>query len=340
VSEPEKQQESNDAETQKSVANLRKKFLVGAVALVAAAGAAFMAIQPFDKTGKVGSYEPANPLSPKNNDKLHVVSWNMHSDTPDHLDDIEGIIKDHDIDAVALQEVKPEQVRQDLADSFPRWYLSYVVADGRSQPAGGGNHANAWMTRQKPKDVKAYKIDGSGNAESVFGRLEGLVVDAASASGYLTGEQDDSEPAIESLRNTRDKVQEHRAVIALTVEVGSGENKRDVRLISSHIAGHRSVHYDQLDQLIKITKDNVKDNRPTVLCGDLNASPREVIPRFAQLGSFIVDRTSSTSDSGKTLDYCAYDEADFLGLGNTKALKKYMTDHHPILSRWHISKDG
>lgn len=330
--EPEKQHELNNAETQKPPSNLRKKFLVGAVAL-AAVGGALVVAQPFDKTGKVGSYKPANPLPPENDDLPSMASWNMHSETTDHLGDIEKIIKKEGADVMALQEVHPGQLK-DLKDNFPRWYLSYVIADGRSKPAGGGNHANVLMTRQKPRDVKAAKIEGSGNIESVWERVEGFVIDAASARDYIS--EKDKKPDIESLKNTRDKVQEHRTVLAVTIKVGK-QDRKDVRVMTGHIAGHRSVHAGQFNQLIEIIKDEDKDGRPTVFCGDINASPREVIPRFARLGGFIVDRTPSTSDSGKTLDYCAYNEAGFLGLGNTRVLKEYMTDHHPIVTRWHIS---
>lgn len=326
-------EKSHEAEPGGLVEGLRRKVLVGALALVAAGGV-LVVMQPFDKTGKVGSYEPANPLPSDSDDILDVATWNMHSDTTDHLGDIEKIIKKENTDVMALQEVKPEQLR-DLTSNFPRWYLSYVIADGRSKPAGGGNHANVIMTRQKPRDVEAAKIEGSGNIESAWERVEGFVIDAASAREYVS--EDSKKPDIESLKNTRDKVQEHRAALAVTIKVGN-QDKRDVRIITGHIAGHRSVHSGQFKQLIEIIKDNDKDDRPTVFCGDLNASQREVIPKFARLGGFIVDRTSSTSDSGKTLDYCPYSEAGFLGLGNTKVLKKYKTDHHPIVVRWYISK--
>jgi endonuclease/exonuclease/phosphatase family metal-dependent hydrolase len=340
VEELGKQHESNNPETQKPGADLRKKLLLGAVALVTAAGAAFAVIQPFDKTGKVSSYEPANPLPPNIDDTFRVASWNMHSDTTEHVGKIKEIIKEYDTDVMALQEVQPEEV-QKLAGNFPRWHLSYVIADGRSKPAGGGNHANVLMTRQPPQDVKAVKIEGSGNVESVWERLEGFVIDAASARDYVSGDPEQAEneePDIESLKNTRNKVQEHRAALAVTIKAGK-QDKRDVRIITGHIAGLKTVHDGQREQLIKFIKDNDKDGRPTVFCGDLNASQREIIPKFARLGGFIVDRTSSTSDSGKTLDYCAYNEAGFLGLGDTKVLKKYMTDHHPIVTRWYISKD-
>jgi endonuclease/exonuclease/phosphatase family metal-dependent hydrolase len=302
---------------------LRKCVVVGAATL-ATTGIGIIGCQPFDKTGKTEGQTPSDPLPPEIDNTFNVASWNMQNKTDERLDDLESIITKHDIDVMALQEVSPDEVGE-LEDRFSQWYTAHVRADGRTKPIGG-NHVNMLMSRQEIRNVSTVRIEGTDRIENTKGLFAGLGVDVAQAVTE----------ADTSIDETKDRIQERRAFIAGTVQAGSGELRSDVRVVTGHISGFKSVRERQLSEGLSFIKENTKENRPTVFCGDLNASPDVVIPRFASLGAFIMHETENTSTDHKVIDYCAYDEGGVLGLGEVNVLKRYATDHRAMVAKWEL----
>lgn len=278
-----------------------------------------------------GEYTLVSPRHtvPQFIDGRHVVGdWNMHDETAARTDQIRVLAERHELDVIALQEVSADDARA-LSDELPDWYVAFVMGDRKQRPLEGG-YGDVLMSRQKPEDIATASINGTSMVDSAIRAANGLFDDIAEAA--TTGAVD--------LRHTKDGMQEYRAAIAFTVKVrdGNGELK-DVRMMTGHIAHNEVVHAKQLQELMEFIKDNVKHGRPTIFCGDLNALPEEVILKFAELG-FIVPETRHTSLSHKTIDYCAYDPEDVLGLGRVTVLKQPRTDHFQLIGEWNSQAAG
>lgn len=144
-----------------------------------------------------------------------------------------------------------------------------------------------------------------------------------------------------SFARSREGLEENRAAVAVTGKAFNGEEEKDVRLITTHIARSPEVHDDQLNQTIDFIKDNTKDGRPTIFCGDLNGLPPEIRIAFSKMSGFITERTTRTSvNNDRTLDYCTYNEAGVLGLGNVEVVYGFKTDHYPLVASWSLAGEN
>lgn len=272
-----------------------------------------------DNSGEYRIHEPTVPKEFAIDNQHVMLSWNMHSETPKHLQEIKGLINQNELDVITLQEVNARDVAY-LNANIPDWYITHIVADDNAKLNVKG-FGNAIMSRQEPKDIEVLTINGTTFDETISRTVKGAIED------FVQTET--------SLKNTKSGRQEKRAALALTVKVreGQSDNLQDVRIITSHIAGKLVVHQEQFEKLMQFIEENHQDSRPTIFCGDLNSIPKNVIPRFAELG-FITPETDGTSVNGAVIDYCSYDEERTLGLGRVAVLDDYKTDHHPLLARW------
>ncbi|MGI9027951.1 MAG: endonuclease/exonuclease/phosphatase family protein [Candidatus Saccharimonadales bacterium] len=294
--------------------------VAGAMAATALGGVVYHEVGDyFDKSGIVTSSDPIDP-QPADIDSIHAVgSWNMHNETAERLNEIKYFAASNQLDVVALQEVNAEDFDLLKTEFQDNWYLRYVLADTKQEVTSGG-FGNVLMSRQQPKDVTTLSIEGDSFDDT-------LTTTVASASKDIVALDS-------SFKNSREAMVENRAAIAFTVQAYDGNQLRDIRVMTAHIAGKRAVHGAQLQKIVEFVKENTKEDRPTVVCGDLNGIKRTVIPAFAKIG-FITPITGPTAvRQHKTLDYCSYSEAGVIGLPEVTISQKYTTDHHAIVARW------
>jgi endonuclease/exonuclease/phosphatase family metal-dependent hydrolase len=164
-------------------------------------------------------------------------------------------------------------------------------------------------------------MDGPGFLSGIIYTIPGLRQDVAQAKT--------------DFKNTKKPWKSDRSAIALTVGIGQGSGSSGIRIINSHIDGDPRVHNKQFSKLTSFIKNQSKEGRPTIFCGDLNSPPEIVIPAMAEIG-FITPQTGSTQIPPKSnvLDYCSYTTSETLGLANVKVLDKPHTDHYPMLIEW------
>ena len=297
----------------------KTKVIGGAVVLAAVVGGG--AWSYFDRSGEVEVTKPTKPI-PENINPYHVqLSWNMFNQTDKRWKQVRSLIRKYQVDVAMLQEVSHAD-SQKIGERFPEMHKTFVMADKKSQPANGG-YGNLLITSQKPRDIKSISLSGSSI-------IEGSTQTAAAGVkyAYYLGESDQSPD---------DEWQADRSAVAATISVRQGEELKDIRVITGHIAGNEKVHDKQLDSLLKFVKDETKEDRPTIFCGDLNDTPENVIPRFASIG-FITPQTAGTwaGESHNTIDYCSYTTGGaVLGLGSVAVLNEpYVTDHHSLVGAW------
>lgn len=289
---------------------------IGAGVLLA--GLAIATWNIFDKSGDVQKAEPVTPIPGLADNTHRQLSWNMHNEAGDRWRQIKNLINTKDLDAVSLQEVNRDDFEK-LTKKIPDHYMTYALADAKSSPTSGG-YGNMIITKQKPKDIDSISLDGSKFWSGVGHTALGFAQDVAYAD---TG-----------LDNAGKGFQADRSALALTVPVQHGSDQRDVRVITSHIAGDPQVHNDQLSKLLKFVDQQSSKASSTIFCGDLNDVPENIIPKFAEIG-FITPETKGTwaGPSHKTIDYCAYKPGDTLGLGKVNVLPE-KTDHYALSGIW------
>ncbi len=305
---------------------LRKITAIGSATLIGAIGIGKAAWEVKDQSGEHTVYPPKQLGQVAVNNRLGLLSWNMHNETRWRIGEIEEIATQQELDVIALQEVNAKDAKR-LQISTEGWYVTYAMADAKTNFQSGG-FGNVIMTRQRPKDIQTRPIDGTSYIQSVLGTVEGLFVDVANAET--------------SLENAADGSQEDRVALAMTINSRDGDKDIETRFITAHIAsnrevgyiyGHQKIHKSQMSELKDFIKDNLRKGRPTFVCGDLNAPPEEVIPWFRSM-DFTVVRTDPTFAGGRqTLDYCAYNPGaeGLLTLENGRVMKNHITDHHPMI---------
>lgn len=330
---------------------IRRLCTVVGVMAISAWGAGHL-----DKSGTLREYGPQTEVRPVIDDNLVVASWNMHNETADKIKALRKLIKVEGPDVVALQEVNSEDAKE-LHEEFSSWHIEYALADSRQEFQDGG-YGNLLMTRQIPKDVKIKPIDGTSPVQTAKGIITGTIKDTPGFVTHIMGEdkaeacqqntQQSSEVESTILCGEKQPVfkdaiagwQEQRAAEAITIKTQVDNKLQDARIITGHISGNHSVHDKQLQEWMGFIKDNTKEGRITVVCGDFNSPPEKIIQRAAkELGYYIpvTDSTSSTNEA--TIDYCGFYTGGLEGIGNTKVIKKQKTDHHPIIGSLVLTND-
>lgn len=315
--------------------------------IVALAFGAWGASQ-LDKSGTLREYDPIAQGNPDIDNEARIISWNMHNETESKIKSLKKIIKKEHPDAIALQEVNSSDAYK-LHQTFNKWYIRYALADSRQEFQDGG-YGNVLMTTQMPKEVKIKPIDGSSYVETAGNVIAGTVKDSSRFVTNIIKEdsaqacQENSQKASlseETAACTEGKPifsdaaagwQEQRAAEALTIKIRVGDELEDMRIITGHISGNQSIHDKQLNEWMGFIKDNTKKESTTVVCGDFNTEPEKIIPKAAgELGYYIPTTDSTSSTHNATIDYCGFYNGKFEGLGKTQVLKKFKTDHHPII---------
>ncbi len=288
------------------------------ITVVLIGGLSIAAWQLFDKSGDVEKIEPIHPKQQEIDETHRQLSWNMHNEAAKRWRQINTLIQEKDLDVAVLQEVSRKDFKK-LASRLPDFYVTYAMADAKSKPDEGG-YGNLIISKQKPRDVKGLSLTGSKFLSGVVHTVTGLTQDAAYANTKLS--------------QTGKGFQADRSALAMTLSVRRGEELEDVRVITSHIAGDERVHDEQFSDLLDFVRKETAPNRPTVFCGDLNSTPENVIPNFAELG-FITPETGGTwtGPSNRTIDYCAYKPNEVFGLGKVAILPE-KTDHYALLGTW------
>lgn len=304
----------------------RTLAIIGGIGVIAAGAVGYNEARDyFSSSGTLAISNPADPR-PADIDENHIVgSWNMHNETASRLDEIREFAETNKIDVLALQEVNKEDFELLKSEFENGWFLRYVLADTKQEVDAGG-FGNVLMSRQKPEDVETLSIEGDSFNDTVTSTVASATKDVVSLS--------------QDFPKAREVMRENRAAIAFTVQAYDGNQLKDIRVITTHIAGQLDVHSEQLQKLITFAKKNTKQDQPTILCGDLNGLKREIIPTFARIG-YITPVTGPTLVSQrKTIDYCPYYEAGVLGLPEVTVSQKYKTDHHAILAKWVLRNNG
>jgi exonuclease III len=275
-------------------------------------------------SGKV--IHAAEPITVHPNQDLRMCSLNMHDETATKLGMLANMIAKEDCDPIALQEVNKDDM--DLLGSyFPEFNIVTVVADAIKQQANKGGYGNVLMTRQEPRDVKRLSIKGTPLDKGLMAAAGKILPNITTADAWASAGT---------------ALQEDRGAVAMTIKEDNDGEEKDLRVITSHIAGYKindqpdfnlwKQHNEQFAELLAFIKDNTEEGRPTVFCGDLNASKEEVVPAFANIGYVVpTDGVEETLvDTGRVIDYCAVYDAGVLGLGQVDVLKKYNTDHYAL----------
>jgi exonuclease III len=275
-------------------------------------------------SGKV--IHAAEPVTVHPNQDLRMCSLNMHDETANRLGMLAKMIKQEDCDPIALQEVNKDDMDL-LGQYFPEFNIVTVVADAIKQQLNNGGYGNVLMTRQEPKDVKRISIKGTPLDKGLLSAAGKILPNITVADAWASAGK---------------ALQEDRGAVAMTIKVDDDGKEKDLRVITSHIAGFNingqpdfnlwKQHNEQLAKLLGFIKDNTQEARPTVFCGDLNASKEEVVPAFANIGYVVpTDGVEETLvDTGEVIDHCAVHDAGVLGLGQVEVLKRFKTDHYAL----------
>lgn len=281
-----------------------------ATAAASAAGLSYL-----NKSGdlKVAHATAHSFEEPDNN--LRVVSWNMHNQAIARIDEIKELIESENPDVIMLQEVNAEDANL-LHYALPEWNIAFGLADTKQEFLKGG-FGDVIMTRQEIKSAKSFRIKGDSAITYIGATILGAGADAVHLDP--------------SLKESKSKEKENREALVATIEVPVGDQSEGV-FATSHITNHASSNPAQLKKLLTIIKGSA------VFCGDLNASPSEVIWDFID-SKFRVPKTGHTSvNDPVTIDYCAGSRS--AGLGTTKILKQFKTDHYAIEGNWPINIDN
>jgi endonuclease/exonuclease/phosphatase family metal-dependent hydrolase len=252
---------------------------------------------------------------------LKVGSWNMHGQAAERAGQIHKLASG--LDALALQEVAHDDIAA-LKEEMPEYHIEYKVADKKQHVLDGGL-GNAWLTIQKPKDVKSLVMKGTSLETTTTRTIAGVATDIIQGDTGLT--------------STRDGMQEDRAALAETIKVYNSGKLIDVRLITTHLSSHLdlSIHQRQLSQVLKFIKSNEKSGRPTVVMGDFNAGSREIVDAFSTVGLVSQDTPGTSVTSKRTIDHAGYFMAHILPLAKISVPHDLKTDHYPLLAEWSLS---
>lgn len=275
----------------------------------------------YDRSGEITSYDPIKKGSHLIDNKLNVLSWNMHNETSEKYVEIGSIVKSHKIDAVALQEISANDAKG-LSKYFPEAYIKYAMADAKTKITDGG-YGNVLMTFQEQKGADAVSIDGNSTVEAALNAATGFLADA---SDLALGQG-------HSFKHTKDATQEDRSALSSTIQVQQGDSLTDVRIITGHVGSvNEELLEEQYDQLHDYLRGEAEENEAAVFCGDINIGQEKAIPSFLRIG-FYAYQTARTTQSGTNTDYCAYRPGGTFGSGEVRVLKNH-TDHYALVGSW------
>lgn len=258
--------------------------------------------------------------------QINLLTWNMHDETPAHIQDIKKLQTDYGLDAIMLQEVGKDDLEY-LHDEITNSDIVYVQGDPRARIEKSGL-GNVIITQQSPHRIRSSVIHGTSTVESAMGFIGGLAND-------VWGGIADANP---SLKNAKDGVQENRGALSENIEVKDGRQNIDITTMTSHISGMKLVHDRQFKTLMKFITKNTKNGTPAFFCGDLNESQSSTIKKFASIGMITALTTKTTKNRSFPKDYCAYNSAGKTSLDTAKVLYKYYTDHYPVLFSITVTK--
>lgn len=306
---------------------LKTYMAVGAMTLVAAVGV--KANNLMSQSGERFVHPPETSEPGYVDSQLSIINWNVEDKVLDNLEVLENRITEAGADAVMLQEVNAEDAEA-LAEYFDEWYTVFVLGERLLQDPGGGGFGNVLMTKQEPQNIKTLSIESDSLLSKGKHMLLGLFDDVAHAAAY-------QEPTIQKFK---EGMQERRAAIAASINIGTADGEKEVRLATSHISPLIRIRDKQLNKLAEFLSDEIKEGRPLVFCGDLNADPEKIILMFTKMGFVVPQLSESTTVySNKTIDHCMYRDENVLGLGAVTVKTKgkipaYYPDHHPLEARW------
>lgn len=267
-------------------------------------------------------YDPLERVDTEPDSKFSAITWNMHHEAYEHRLPLKKLIAQRQPDAVCLQEVEADSLDA-LRHVLPNWQISYVRGDVKDDVLSGGM-GNAILTRQNQQHITSSKIEGTPLIASAWSAIKGAAIGVARANSLSEGVSD-------SIDNAKDSFQANRAILASTIQFKTGQNNKDVRIVTSHISAQGSVRERQRDELAKFTLDQIKDGRPTILCADANAGPTTMIPFFSKIGMITgFNRTPTTDDRKVPIDWFGYSGVEIMGLDQTSVIPGYKTDHRPI----------
>jgi endonuclease/exonuclease/phosphatase family metal-dependent hydrolase len=301
------------------------------LAALAAAGVGTYKFDPFDwreRSGRLYEYDPPPALIERGVDEdFRVVTWNMHGELLAHLPEILEIGRNRKTDVFSLQEVSFSEFAELRNLLTEGWHVRYVIADSNAELLSDGTRGNVLMTRQPPEKESTFTLEGSDGVDSVVETGRGL--------------RDDLFEIPENGIRFDDTVagkQEDRAVLVETIQVWDADEgePRDIKIIGTHIAGPRPFHDEQLAGLKEIIEDEIEEDTPLVVAGDLNADREEARNFFLDLemdASLTDEEIFPNPQAGHQADYIGVYPADILGVAEVTPLRKYRTDHVAIEAR-------
>lgn len=315
----------SDTETKHEKGGERRRRIITPKRILAV-GAAIVALglaahESYDRSGEITSYDPIKKGSHLVDNKLNILNWNMHNETSEKYKEIKAIVREENIDVVALQEVSANDAKG-LSKYFPGAYIKFAMADAKSKLIDGG-YGNVLMTFQEQKDVEAASIDGNFVGEAAISATTGFVADA---SELAQGQS-------HSFRHMKDATQEDRSALASTIQVQQRDGLADVRIMTGHVGSpDDELHEEQYDKLRDFVRVNAEESEAAVFCGDINLGPERVIPSLLRIG-FYAHQTARTTLSGVNTDYCAYYPGSTFGSGEVTVLGNH-TDHFALVGSW------
>lgn len=129
---------------------------------------------------------------------------------------------------------------------------------------------------------------------------------------------------------------ENRALLlAKTQLIINGKPER-VQLGVMHVARQDLLQYEQLDNALRVLKDETPKNNNAIICGDFNMGPSNIKRYMATVGYVAITARHKTyigSKKGAIYDHCAYNSNGYIGF--TKAIigKEFRSDHRPVRIR-------
>ncbi|MFO0781638.1 MAG: hypothetical protein U0524_01970 [Candidatus Saccharimonadales bacterium] len=267
-------------------------------------------------------YDPTEEVAPNINGTTTLISWNMHGEASNYLDEINLMIDTYKVDAFLAQEVTDNDIETMLGDKrFKGMSIARVTTDSTTK----GGYNNIIITPQRIEEDDVTTVAMAGNRKKIEPVIETF-------KGIL--EIDNPE---DKVKDISDATQEDRAAIGVPLLMATSEGVAKVRVITTHVGGDPKVHQEQFEKNMKFIVDNKSGDEDLLICGDFNSSFEQVALAFAAKG-FIAfpSRPTTTGEHGtepKQIDICLQEasEDSNLHLASVRVLEDAKTDHKPVL---------
>jgi exonuclease III len=262
-------------------------------------------------SGRYVLHQPAvsQPLPLSN--EVKIINWNIESESANPTKDLKTIYQTVHPEFFLGQEVLAKESRKMM--KIFRGY-SQVFGVGKST-LGGQAFGNVLMSegRINSDTIRSWSIGGTSlmatEARMDFGFLKdasNMLVSAAVEAGHNVDSSLAPGTKInESFDNTKNGLQESRDLEGVTFKVEDGNRTIDAFIATTHTAGAKIVHQQQLDRVVKIMGENTKPGQLTIICGDFNVKPEQKIRVAFDKDGFTTPPKQGlhTASNG---DYCSY----------------------------------